>query len=132
MASTFKTFKVESPLGYTVSCSAENWKHIEQHEIMKNNREAVIEAIGDPIAVFSSEEWPETRDIYFGKSENATYGEKLFTKVVVNRPTEYCSEGEVVSSWPQKNLGGNVNEGGLLYAKSRLGQKKRYTVYQDK
>lgn len=132
MTSKFKGFKVNSPLGYTVSCSVESWSHIEQHEIMKTNREAVIEAIGDPTAIYTSEEWPETRDIYFGKSEKATYGEKLFTKVVVNRPTEYNSEGEVVSAWPQPNISGNIDKGGLQYVKSRPGQKKRYTVYQDK
>jgi hypothetical protein len=131
MSSAFKSFKVESPLGYTVSCSKENWSHIERHEIMKENRDAVIDAVGDPVAVYSSEEWPDKRDIYFGRSSKATYGESLYTKVVVNKPTEYISDGEVVSAWPQKDISGNIKEGGLLYVKSRPGQKKRYTVHQD-
>lgn len=133
MTDAFKSFAVESPMGYTVKCSEDNWKHIkEHHEIMKENREAVIDSIGDPIAIYSSEEWPEKRDVYFGKSNKATYGENLYTKVIVNKPTEYSEEGEVVSAWPQKNISGNISEGGLLYAKSRPRQEKRYTVYQDK
>ncbi len=132
MPSTFKSFKVESPLGYTVSCSKERWKHITQHEIMKENRAAIMDAIGDPLAVYKSEEWPETRDIYFGKSESATYGEKLLTKVVVDKPTEYNDEGEIVSAWPQKDISGNISEGGLQYVKPKPGQKKRYTIHQDK
>ncbi len=131
MSSVFESFKVKSPLGYTVSCSKENWSHIERHEIMKENRDAVIDAVGDPVAIYSSEEWPDKRDVYFGRSNKATYGESLYTKVVVNKPTEYVSDGEVVSAWPQRDISGNIREGGLLYVKSRPRQKKRYTVHQD-
>lgn len=132
MPSTFKCFKVESPLGYTVNCSVESWEHLTQHEIMLKNREAIIEAVGDPTWVYKSAEWPEKRDIYFGKSEKATYGENLLTKVVADRPTKYNDEGEIVSAWPTKDVSGNISEGGLLYAKPKPGQKKRYTVHQDK
>lgn len=132
MTAAFKSFKVESPLGYTVSCTEENWEHIKQHQIMEGNIDAIIDAIGDPFAIYTSQEWSETRDVYFGKSERASYGDKLLTKVIVNKPTEYNSEGEVVSAWPQKDISGNIDEGGLQYVKSKPRQKKRYTVYQDK
>ena len=115
------SFTVQSPLGYTVVCSSEFWNHIDdRHPIMKENEKALVNAISDPVAIYSSEKWPEKRDVYFGKTSQATYGEKMFTKVVIDKPDEYNKEGQVISAWPQKSISGNINERGLRYVKSKL------------
>lgn len=128
-----KIFTVESPLGYTVSCTNESWDHIvtHGHEVMENNVDAMIEAIGDPVYVYKSAEHPKSRDVFFGKSTVATYGESYYTKVIVEKPNEYNNEGEIVSAWPQPTISGGIEEGGLQYVKRKPRQQTRYSVSKD-
>lgn len=111
-------FTVQSPLGYTVQCSSSIWnEHIASgHSLMAKNVDAVTNAISDPVAVYQSDEWPK-RDVYFGKSDIATYKQNLYTKVIVDTPDEYNEKGSVVSAWAQKDISGNIDEKGLKYAK---------------
>ena len=108
---TEKIFTIKSPLGYNIVCSDTTWsEHIQtSHAMMSENIEAVKDAVGNPMAVYQSAEWPN-RDVYFGKSSQATYGNLLYTKVVVVTPDEYNEEGDVVSAWPQRNISGNIGE----------------------
>lgn len=78
--------------------------------------------VSPPFLIFKSEEWQD-RDVYFGVTEKATYATKLITKVVVDVPTEYDDKGRVVSSWPQKEMKGNISQKGLKYVKHKSGQK---------
>lgn len=113
-----------SPLGYIVVCDKSSWEHIaHNHKIMIGNEQAMKEAIENPLAIFKSEEWQD-RDVYFGVTEKATYATKLITKVVVDVPTKYDDKGRVVSSWPQKEMKGNISQKGLKYVKHKSGQKK--------
>lgn len=73
------------------------------HDIMSKNIAAIGEAILKPTAVFQSNEWVG-RDVYFGKNDSAYNGKDLYTKVIVHKPTEYNTEGNVVSAWPQKDI----------------------------
>ena len=118
-----RLFIEHSPLGYSVCCYKSDWEqHIlgkSGHSIMKNNLESVRITIAKPEFIFASNQW-ENRDIYFKRCSSATYGGKLYTKVVVQKPDIHDEYGYVVSAWPQPNIKGNIDEGGLLYAKSKL------------
>jgi hypothetical protein len=118
---TSNLFVVKSPLGHDVCCSENNWhNHIARnHAIMCNNLEAVKNTIVDPDAIYQSEEWPN-RNVYFGKSNIATYKDSFYTKVIVASPNEYNGMGSIVSAWPQKDISGNIDEEGLKYVRSKL------------
>ena len=109
-------FSIQDPRGVTISCSEERWEgHIVSgHPIMKNNLNAVVEALSDPDKIFSSIESVDS-EIYFKKSETPTYGERFYTKVV----TTYTggSTSEVVSAWNQKEIKGGINL--EIYQKSK-------------
>lgn len=122
---TVKTFKAKSPLGYVVSCTEESWTHIitHGHDMMQKNDIAIKDAIEDPICIYKSAAYPEQRDVFFGRSKSATYGDKFVTKVVVDRPNECNDEGEIVSAWPQKDISGGLQKDGLRYINRKLGQK---------
>ena len=108
-----KPFVIETPRGYKVACTEKSWEHIvtHGHSMMQENEEAIKDALADPICVFKSAEHPEKREVFFGRSEKATYGTKFVTKVVVEKPNEYNDMGEVVSTWPQRHT-----DGGYLIA----------------
>ena len=116
-----RVFKVNSPVGYVVDCDESSWNHITEHghNIMANNVDAVKKAIADPVAVFTSDQWPEKRDVYFGCSSIATYSDDLVTKVIVDIPTEHDENGHVVSCWPQEKISGGITQEGLKYVKPR-------------
>ncbi|CDA90809.1 unknown [Firmicutes bacterium CAG:238] len=118
-----KTFEAKTPLGYTVSCTDQTWDHIVTHGhlVMEKNVDALRDAVEDLIYIFESCDYPESRQIFFGRSSTATYGEKFFTKVVVEMPDEYNEKGEIVSAWPEKKIKGGISIGGLRYVKPRLG-----------
>lgn len=121
---TDEKFKAKSPLGYTVVCLDRQWRYISQgHSIMQKNKEAIIEAIEEPEYIYKDKERPEKREIYYGNSSTATYRDSgLYTKVVINMPDEYNSEGEVVTAWPTRK----IKEGGedKKYDKRSTGQEK--------
>ena len=116
-------FTETSPLGYKVACHKSVWEdHIVQqsgHPIMKDNLHAVQETIATPDVVYGSNEWPN-RDVYFKQCSTATYGDKMYTKVIVNTPDVNNDTGSVVTAWPQKNLSGKIDEGNLKYVKPKL------------
>lgn len=114
-------FKTISPLGYKVCCYESDWEnHLAAgHEIMVKNIKAVQNAVENPDVVYQSNEWPQ-RDVYFAKYTGATYGDKLYTKVIVQTPDINDDSGYIVSAWPQPEIKGNIREGGLKYVKSKL------------
>lgn len=114
-----KTFVAHTPLGYEVAFTEESWNHIvaRGHDMMEGNEEAIKDTLTNPNCVFESSEHPESRHVYFGKSAKASYGEKFLTKVIVEVPNEYNNIGKVVSAWPQKEVKGGINQGGLCYVK---------------
>lgn len=116
-------FIENSPLGYKVVCYKNDWEeHIispSGHPIMKNNLRAVRETIAKPEVIYSSNQWPN-RDVYFKRCSSATYSDKMYTKVIVEQPYEYTEYARVITSWPQKEVKGNIDEGGLKYVKPKL------------
>lgn len=113
--------KASSPLGYTVRCSKDQWEtHIkENHPVMSNNVPAIIDAIENPVVIYSSRDNPN-RDVYFGMSSLATYSNKLYTKVIVSEKDAYANVRgnaikDMITTFPAKEIGGNVDEGGLKY-----------------
>ena len=119
-----RRFSAKSPLGHWIHCDKRSWNHIiKGHPQMEENEEAIKKAISEPDQIYESAEWPK-RDVYFGKSAEATYGERFYTKVVVDTPDEYNEFGSVVSAWNQKSISGNINTGGLKYDKTKPGSEK--------
>lgn len=118
-----KVFTVKGPL-YDISCFQYDWKHItNNHEIMEANKEAIKDTLEKPLCIYNSNQWTN-RQIYFGKTDKATYGDKFYTKVVVEMPDTNETEGRLISAWPQKDIKGNVDERRLLYVDRKLGRKK--------
>jgi len=118
-----RLFIEHSPLGYSVCCYKSDWEEhildLSGHSIMTNNLEAVRVTVIEPEVIYRSNQW-ENRDIYFKRCSNATYGDKLYTKVVIQRPGLNDDSGWVVSAWPQPGIKGNISEGGLIYVKPKL------------
>lgn len=116
-----KIFETTSALGYKVCCFKSDWEEhiVSGHPIMTNNLAAIQKTIESPDVVYQSNEWP-TRDVYFGRYTGATYGDKLFTKVIVEVPGQPNEIGVVVSAWPQQKIAGNISKGGLKYVKPKL------------
>lgn len=103
-------------------CTTASWNHItDGHKIMEKNEAAIVDALENPLYIYESNQW-ENRDVYFAKSEKATYGKKLYTKVVVENNKE--KSNEVVTAWPQHDIKGGIEEGGLKHVDSKLGRKK--------
>lgn len=116
-----KIFEANSPLGYKVCCFKSDWEnHIASgHTIMSSNIEAVQYAVENPDAVYQSNQWPR-RDVYFARYTGASYGGKLYTKVIVQTPDIDDDSGYVVSAWPQPDIKGNIDKGGPKYVKPKL------------
>lgn len=117
---TEEKFVVDTPLGYKVLCNKTTWEnHISAgHEVMQKNIDAVIETLQNPNVVYESAEH-SNRDVFFGLSENATYGTKLYTTVVVNSADEYNDIGDVVTAFPRKDIGGNINAEKLKFIQNK-------------
>lgn len=116
-------FETYDPRGYKISCETSTWSlHVIQgHPVMADNIDTVKSVIEDPNLIFESKENP-TRDVYFSLATDATYSNKFpFTRVVVEI-NEYTQSGEVVTAFPCKTIGDNVNkqDGGVKYDKSKL------------
>lgn len=75
-------------------------------EIMGNNFTAIYDTVEHPDSVYESGEF-DNREVFFKKSTEATYGDKFFTKTIVEYEDENTS-GFIVTSLPQKKEGGNV------------------------
>jgi len=107
-------FTVESPLGYMVTCSQYQWdSHILiSHPNMKGSELAVRDVIENPVAVYSSGEFP-SRDVYFGNSDNE-HAKLRVCKVIVETNTG-DSDAKIISAWMQPSISGNI--GGVKYAK---------------
>lgn len=111
-------FTTIDPLGRTICCNETQWQHImDGHPIMNNNIESVKNTIEDPKVIYKSSQ-SATRNVYF-KSDPASSYEPLYTKVVVEIAAD-SKNGAVISAWPQKTISGGIDEGGLLYVKTRL------------
>ena len=108
-------FETTDPLGSKVVLSQTQWQShlINNHTVMKGNEQAIKEAIEDPEAIFKSNSEPNT-EVYFGLSTSATYGQRNFTKVIVDFTTP---TGYIISAWPQKDIKGNI-EKKALYEKT--------------
>lgn len=112
-------FSTMDPLQRKVVCSAGTWNnHISiGHTAMDGNHNSVKSAIEEPEVIYRSSQTPD-RDVYFARTESASYF-PLFTKVVVvfNKSGD---SGEVISAWPQKDISGGIDSGGLKYVKNKL------------
>ena len=107
------------PRGYNVVCHDSTINHIDNHQIMVDNHEAIKQTISDPDTIFKSAEYND-REVYFAKPPCATYSENnLFTKVIVHLD-DIKMTGEVVTAFPTKHIEGNIVEGGVTYVKPRL------------
>jgi len=117
-------FVEESPL-YPISCPENTWDDhiIAGHSMMKDNLDAVKDTIKSPYQIYQSLSDPK-RDVFFGKSSVATYGEKFYTKVVVEQPKDSQSKGYVVTAFPSKEIKGNIDTGVMKYDAGTSGSKK--------
>lgn len=104
---------IKTKLGYTVSCSEEAWDShiITGHPIMEGNERAVIDSLVNPCIVYESGEDSNT-DVFFGKSSQATYGDKLYTRCIVRKSP---GGNWLTTSFPCREIGGNINEGVIKY-----------------
>lgn len=113
-------FTAESPLGYTVECTEEQWDShiISGHPVMRGNEQTVIDALTKPLAVYKSGSHSK-RHAYFGTTENASYGKKvLYTKVIVDN-SEGRLEYDTITAFPSKKIDGNIDGGELLYVSNK-------------
>ena len=99
--------------GRKVICTDRTWNEhiVSGHEIMKKNKEAVIDTIQNPDSVYVSSTNP-SRDVYFKQSNKSTYS--LFTKVIVENKLEI---GEIVTAFPTKGQKGGI--GNVIYIKPK-------------
>lgn len=112
-------YSTVDPRGYIIVCDDSTISHINNHEIMIDNSEAIKETIEKPDTIFESNEYTN-RDVYFAKPLCATYSKYgLYTKVVVEMD-ETNNSGLIVTAFPSPSMSGNIKEGGLKYVKPRL------------
>lgn len=92
-------------LGERVICSDATWfGHIVAgHPIMRNNLQAVKNAIEVPEAVYKSST-DENRKVYFKSTSSSSY--EMYTKVVTQSVSD--DKSEIVSAWPQKSIKGGI------------------------
>ena len=97
--------------GTNVTCSAYHWhNHVASghHEIMINNKEAVIDTLKYPETVYQSSEY-EDRKVFFKKSSLSTYNsDRFYTKVIVGYTTE--DRGEIVTAFPVQSIKGGISD----------------------
>lgn len=98
----------------TVSLYVQERDHIMEHEIVQDNFTAVYDTIESPDTVYQSAESSD-REVFFKRSEEATYGKGLLTKAVVEYTME-GGDGFVVSAWPQREEKGGIAD--KLYPES--------------
>lgn len=92
----------------TVSLFVYERDHICEHEVMQNNFTAIYDTVEMPDSVYESE-YDAEREVFFKKTNKATYGSKFYTKVVVAYP-EKGGKGYVVSAWPQPDEKGGIGD----------------------
>ena len=113
-------FKVKTPLEYDVECSKKQWDDhiIKNHSVMTGNEQTVIDALENPLVIYKSGSHPK-RHVYFGTTENASYGKKVpYTKVIVDN--EKDGQGYfTITAFPSKKIDGNIDGGELLHASDK-------------
>ena len=105
-------FQAKTPRGYHVIFNVSSMLHTKKnHAIMvsKVNQKAIKEVLKNPEKVYRSAEFPN-REVFFGKSEKATFGTKYYIKVIVQRDGK---NGVVKTVFNPVKIGGNIGE--LLY-----------------
>ncbi|KXG78306.1 hypothetical protein [Thermotalea metallivorans] len=112
-------FTTTDPRGYIISCSTERFNEhiVSGHVIMRDNLNAIKSTIEEPEVIYKSSQSP-IRDVYFSKVPTSSYP-KMYTKVVVQIDDGNMT-GEVVSAWPQKDISGGIDSGGIVYVKNKL------------
>lgn len=115
MSSPDNLFEVVDRRGYFVVCSKSQWdNHISIiHPEIKDDPEAVIDAIESPDYIYQSNEH-ENRDVYFKKVES-TVDEHI--KVIVQISSNF---GEVVTAFPKEGVKGNINVEVCKYVNPQL------------
>lgn len=81
---------------------------IMEHPVMGRNFTAIYDTIQSPKAIYDSGEC-DNREVYFKKSELATYGTKYYTKAIVEFDATR-KEGYIVTAFPHEKEGGNIGE----------------------
>ena len=107
-------FQAKTPRGYKVVFNVSSMLHTKKNHAMmisKANQKAIKEVLKDPDKIYRSAEFPN-REVFFGKSDKATFGTKYYIKVIVQRNE---NGGVVKTAFNTENLGGNVGE--ILYEK---------------
>lgn len=70
-----------------------------------------------PDVIYRNSQSP-VRDVYFSKIATSSFP-NLYTKVVVEIDSNNGT-GEVISAWPQKDISGGIDSGGVRYVKNEL------------
>lgn len=111
-------FSTTDPLDRKIVCKSETWNNhiVAGHVIMDGNLKSVKNTIEKPDVIYQSSQTP-IRDVYFSKTDSTYY--PLFTKVIVQF-NESGDSGEIISAWPQSNISGGIDPGGMKYVKNKL------------
>lgn len=105
-----KPKKVSTPILETVTIYRGHYS--ETHALMLRgaNTKATIEVLKNPKYIYASRN-DKNRYVFFGKSKLATFGDKLWIKVIVHKDTK--TTGHTITVFPKEDIEGNIGE--LLY-----------------
>jgi len=112
-------FEISDPLGYTVRLSEDVWYgHItENHTDMTKEFDTIKLTIEDPCLVYSSSDY-DNRNVYF--RDRKAYNSSLkYCKVIVEYDGS-SKNGEVVSAFKRKKIGGNIKDEAPKYTRPEL------------
>lgn len=108
-------FVVDSPVGYTVSCSRHQWDtHVEPgHSELKNRESDVQNAVEHPYRVYRSPQNPE-RHVHYSHPVDCS-GRERYTKVVTGPSSTRYNEHTIVTAYHVPKIRESGNEGNLIY-----------------
>ncbi len=111
-------FIVNSPLGYSVSCSKHIWDiHIQPgHPELKNHENDVKETIEHPYKVFQSVSDP-ARHVHYSPLTSID-GHKGHTAIITQPSKSYYGEHTIVTAFVDKKIREEGKGGKLLYESS--------------
>lgn len=108
-------FVVESPVGYTVSCSQYQWAtHIEPgHPELKNRVSDVKCAVEHPYRVYQSAQNPE-RHVHYSYPADCA-GRTRYTEVITGPSSKRYNEHTVVTAYDVAKIREHGEEKGIIY-----------------
>jgi hypothetical protein len=97
--------------GNNIICSEDHWNnHVAagSHKIMSKNKDAVVDTLRSPDAVYNSSDYAN-RKVFFKKSTHSSYDCNRFnTKVVVGYDSN--QSGEIITAFPSPGEKGGIGD----------------------